>query len=685
MGNYDDQIALLTKRVYHLEQEIIRLGGQPYASASTSGTGSVAHVSSQTIADGPYKTAQATVDGPYKSVQQTASDASTEGSFATSSRATAERTSPAKQKKDMENKIGKNVMAILASILIFFSLVLFAGIAFRYLSDSMKAAIMFIISAAIAVVGIIKMPKKNAPADAKYGVFFTALAACGIGAIYITDLVAYFGFKCISLVPFIISLAAWIVATMLLAYRRSKIFVYICNVGLIIATVLTALQFENSLLGFVIYTICLIALFVIDRHENFNIDCFYFIQYPIMFIVLSSAVDTNVNLYIIFALMLAFVFAYANFMYKITLRQFPTNLITALLNIAAIIRIVVATDEDYIAYFAIAFLLLTMAMYYFKHHKSVPALFYTVYVITYIVSIGIYLTTDDYIVAALVPYFAFLILGFMCRDLFIRIGGYLAILLSFSTHIEHFSFWPVFVIYLAIVLAALAYMYFKDYSIADKYILTFSIVAFVLSLITEDKLDTCFVFIILTGITFALNSKLFLLDRNTKETEEASQVLAYIACGFMIAYGLFKIASVDSAPEIYQAVIYCLMTLALCLINTKKLFEIKVPEMIPGTYLCLKFSALIFAILYRLSAESFIISVAGILVAIVCIILGFRLKHKSFRLYGLVVSLICVIKLILFDIKYDSFLLRPVGFFVAGILCFAISFIYSRLEKSAKE
>ena len=55
--------------------------------------------------------------------------------------------------------------------------------------------------------------------------------------------------------------------------------------------------------------------------------------------------------------------------------------------------------------------------------------------------------------------------------------------------------------------------------------------------------------------------------------------------------------------------------------------------------------------------------------------LGFVKKDGWFRAAAFAVKLICYTIV-------DSNILRPVGFFVAGVLCFAISFIYSKLEKN---
>lgn len=43
--------------------------------------------------------------------------------------------------------------------------------------------------------------------------------------------------------------------------------------------------------------------------------------------------------------------------------------------------------------------------------------------------------------------------------------------------------------------------------------------------------------------------------------------------------------------------------------------------------------------------------------------------------------LLCVVKLVLVDIRYDNVLLRAAGFFVGGILCFGISLVYNLVDK----
>ena len=94
---------------------------------------------------------------------------------------------PIKNKSDMESKIGKTVMAVMASILIFFSAILFGGLLYSVVGETLRAVILLVISAIFTSVGLIKM-KPNS----QYNVLFTSIAGCGLGSFYITFILKYF-------------------------------------------------------------------------------------------------------------------------------------------------------------------------------------------------------------------------------------------------------------------------------------------------------------------------------------------------------------------------------------------------------------------------------------------------------------------------------------------------------------
>lgn len=84
-------------------------------------------------------------------------------------------------------------------------------------------------------------------------------------------------------------------------------------------------------------------------------------------------------------------------------------------------------------------------------------------------------------------------------------------------------------------------------------------------------------------------------------------------------------------------------------------------------------------------APSVVISVGCFVLAIISIVAGFGIQVKSLRIYGLVLSMVSVFKLLLIDIAYGGLLQLAAGFFVSGLLCFAISMIYNMIDKKFKE
>ena len=83
------------------------------------------------------------------------------------------------QNKDMESFIGKNVFVVVASVLIFVGLVVFAAAVMPYLSREVKFAAMVLGSIGLTAAGFTMTRKKQSALS-------ISLMACGLGAIYIT-------------------------------------------------------------------------------------------------------------------------------------------------------------------------------------------------------------------------------------------------------------------------------------------------------------------------------------------------------------------------------------------------------------------------------------------------------------------------------------------------------------------
>lgn len=76
-------------------------------------------------------------------------------------------------------------------------------------------------------------------------------------------------------------------------------------------------------------------------------------------------------------------------------------------------------------------------------------------------------------------------------------------------------------------------------------------------------------------------------------------------------------------------------------------------------------------------ASAYALSLICMLTALVCIIAGFVRRTGSLRLYGLVLTMVCVLKLVTWDVAGLETLLRILSLIGGGVICFAISAIYS--------
>ena len=95
-----------------------------------------------------------------------------------------------------------------------------------------------------------------------------------------------------------------------------------------------------------------------------------------------------------------------------------------------------------------------------------------------------------------------------------------------------------------------------------------------------------------------------------------------------------------------------------------------------------KFTLYCWLVMAMLESSVILIHICLLLVAVGAVAVGFWLKQKSVRIYGLGLSLVDVVSLVLFNIEYDNSLQLAGGVVLCGALCFLISFIYSRLSKA---
>ena len=165
----------------------------------------------------------------------------------------------------------------------------------------------------------------------------------------------------------------------------------------------------------------------------------------------------------------------------------------------------------------------------------------------------------------------------------------------------------------------------------------------------------------------------------TYDEELSSRITGYVINAILMLLSLIFMNEVKS--EIAHAVIV-LGAIALFFLNVIRFMKSK--KSVWEVYVGVKFMVLVIAILGSYHSPQYVISIAIFIVAIIVILLGFKINVKSIRIYGLVVSMICVVKLVMVDITYSNTMGHALSFFVSGVLCFVISALYNIADKRYK-
>ncbi|MCH5256843.1 MAG: DUF2339 domain-containing protein [Lachnospiraceae bacterium] len=616
--------------------------------------------------------------------------------------------------QDYEKIFGKNFMGIFASVLIFISLIIFATLVLPYLSNTIKMIGLYIVSFAILSAGLILYKKK--PENK----FYIALIGCGAGSLYITLLLSDLYFKVIGDITLYIFILVWAVFVKYLTKYKNLVFTIIGQSGIFISTILgTALCVrEQDIAKFFV----LVVFYIISScvYSNFSKDY-------LRFILSGNKTDSET--------------AHMQFFYEDNLCSHickPLNITVFMLGFTAFIKpggfeltsifllMFYLLFEYYFAYkeicrSGIAFELLTIVNSFLLvclfNVTQVLSEDYS-YILMYIISIAVLFYVNrkktNYTIVSEICCFIMILLG-SCGNPFIRnhlyayitiipfmiygklkdkkqylyagiayTAEFLFIIMSLSSNyfLKIESLIMIFVVYAVFLYVC------RNLELPAFKIIGYLILCFITMLCIDDVAhhsmyrynDTHITHIEYIGIKaslipfFVIALIHLILNKLEYFGKEASvERMMYIFTAILMIAGCTEMYN-----EVWKLPVI-LVTLLLFIVNSKKLLS---KNKYAGYYIAFKYTVLMICILTSYNVVDYVVSICLLLFAIVSIIAGFYKDTSSFRLYGLVLSMISIIKLIMIDIHYDNTIENAVSFFVSGVLCFIISFIYHKIDTS---
>lgn len=626
---------------------------------------------------------------------------------------------PSGKPKEYEKMFGKSFMGIFASALIFISLIIFATLVLPYLNDTIKLIGLYVLSFGILGAGLLLYHKK------KHNNFYIAVIGCGIGSLYLSLLLSNLYFKVLGDIALYCFVLVWAVLVKNLTRLKNLVFQIIGQVGIFIATVLGTVLCVGSgdekkfLVLTVFYLLSSCVFSEIDKtylkyllhsrkdgeteqasvqpvfYENrFCSHISKFLNAVVFLIGFSGMEMSGFKITGIILIMLYLLLEYYMSFRETCRHGLAFQMLTVgntFLMIGFFREMELLTGD----YSNIFIYLAAIAVMVYVEVKNAQFKIYTLIWCAILAFVGCFsnrfIREHLYVYLTVIP---FLLYGkWKNREMYrntgiVYLGGLWMLVLPFYEYNGYRSI-ECFIM-IAAVCAAFLYTCHKAEYVGVK------ISGYILLCLTlmEFVGDVAFTLMKnyngshIQGIEF-ISSKaklitfftlaavhLLLSKLNYFRTKKPVEGMMFTINGLlMLAGSIFMHNRPWQIPTI-------LITVLLFLLNSKKILSI---HKMAGYYVVFKYTILMVSILTSFRAENYIISICLLLFAIASIVAGFYKEAASFRLYGLILSMISVIKLIMIDIHYDSTLENALSFFISGVLCFIISFIYHKIDTGFKK
>ncbi len=596
----------------------------------------------------------------------------------------------AEKASDLEKKVGTSLMGILASGLIFVSLILFATLLMPYITEGMKLAACYTVSVAITGFALIKLHKDPESR------FYLILAGCGVGALYISILLTNIYFKFIGDITLFVLIAIWVVFVCYLSKSKSSMFHLVGQLGVTISIVFgcNLCMDKNDMVKFVslsiYYVIAFGTLYFTHLEREFArnkiANIFGCINMIMLIIAAQNIIVDDYNPYYIFMMVVVLVHLVMVLISKWEETAVSYGIFASFyaFMLGCFIDSYLKSDEI----IGIAIYLVAMSVFFIMEFKEkeekagqIFAQIAMVLLAWHSVSFIDMLYEHGFILLLVAPS---ILVGFFRRNTVCRYIGLSMMWIYLFNFVGIYEQFAVGFVTLSAIYALLWWQKECD-SIAFKVNLHILGLIYILILgsLLLVELDFRFstgagtIFIALAVFNTAMSKSCF--AKNLWTGEKENPVFYNLVNMALMTAGLIIIAA---ETPLHIPVI--LVSLVLFMLNSKNLLE-KFPNIVAGIYVGLKFTILMIAILGSFDAANYVVSSCCILLAIGCIVIGFMRDYKYLRIYGLILSMISVFKLIMVDIRYENTLGNAISFFVSGILCFAISLIYNYIDKRIKK
>ena len=595
--------------------------------------------------------------------------------------------SKAPEKKDLEKTLGTGMMGIAASVLVFISIIIFGGLLLPYLTDTVMTVIMFLLSFALFGAGYLLLRK-----DPKNR-FHISLCACGMTAVCVSLFVTRQYFELIGDAVFLALIVLWLLLAVFMSRKyQNYLFRIIGEIGIFLTVCLGSGRLASADMAagdwFMFCVLLLVfggstVIFqtVIPR-ESYEKNAFSHVIRTLIFALLpfvfAGEEGTGIGVYAGFAFVAALLIAEICLAYREVLSD--GCLFYILTGADALLFCVILCMTFQLDSALPYYIMSVLTAGFFERKKSKNSVIGNAVACLFFLGSGWAWLHASVFYAALVmlPLFAYgyvkkntapLYVGLFCIVGIFGADGMAADVFPGSNFL---FLWAVpFLCF--VVLARVR----KDQIFtASGYPAFMACGVWMFAGLLSEFGVSANESVIIVFLAAAVSHMLFIKGRVFAEERTGFETVAAVMTLFLMAYGAYAVY------QEYLNVVTMLVMAALFTMNTVNL--LKRSENF-GYYIGFKYTVLMILLVDSHFEFSMLISVLMLLFAAGSIVFGFYKNYKSFRVYGLILSMVSIFKLVLFDVTNKSALYNAVGFLVCGLICFGISFLYNKIENRVKK
>lgn len=580
-----------------------------------------------------------------------------------------------KNPSKFEFKIGANALNIIGAILILIAFITFGRYFYiNYINDVLKGISLFVISTAILISGEViiknKLPK-----------FSNGISALGVGSLFSSILINYLVLNTInSYITILLTVIVTTISIYISKTNNSNTIRIISSLGSYCC--LISMEY---LYGFKSY-ITIAVLIIINiasvlqpiKKKEFSI-------YSSIINTFFCAIIVGMNFLEPFALVIysIYIFAINNYLY---FKYKDGNKDTYILChfITSVIMILQTISTDFIIPLSLCYIAISILFYVLSKDTLIKNIFYIQGSITILLLITSYYST--------LLYFYPIIL----------------ILLSATTtyliYKEHNNFLNVINIAF-ILIAMIHYLLLSNFLASILYLSYFTLLIWLFSDKYKDNvLLICFKYFYQFAIIYLIVMKDHLTISTNIKISTIINILFILVytninklkhteietCNFVLGIISLTFINLFFKANIPDFLVTFLISIALVLIITNKRYnniEFFYDKRHIIYSLFITYGIIILFSISNLhgSLSNVFLSIVLMVIAFANVWIGFVIRVLDLRRYGLILSLLICLKVILIDFYMLNFVMKTLLFLVVGIIALSISYIYSKLEKKLEK